>query len=162
MFWTLAAFSFCWRAAQSEAERPSGTYLGVFKYRERARVRGQVNGDGRAPAFACRSSHLFWEYLVQLRAARPPAARDSQPQMLFKILRSCPAALRGARRHRAARRGGLRGGEAAQLVVRTLDAYPFTATDGLETLRGAKAVALPARARMTEVFILQISTPCFC
>ena len=41
-------------------------------------------------------------------------------------------------------------------MVRTLDAYPFTATDGLETLRGAKAVALPARARMTVVFILQI------
>ena len=42
------------------------------------------------------------------------------------------------------------------LVCRTLDAHPLTATDGLETLRGAKAVALPARARMTEVFILQI------
>ena len=42
------------------------------------------------------------------------------------------------------------------LVCRTLLAHPFTATDGLETLRGAKAVALPARARMTEVFILQI------
>ena len=41
-------------------------------------------------------------------------------------------------------------------MVRTLDAHPFTATDGLETLRGAKAVALPASARMTEVFILQI------
>ena len=27
LFWTLAAFSFFWRAAQSEAERPSGTYL---------------------------------------------------------------------------------------------------------------------------------------
>ena len=43
-----------------------------------------------------------------------------------------------------------------KLVVRTLLAHPFTATDGLATLRGAKAVALPARARMTEVFILQI------
>ena len=52
--------------------------------------------------------------------------------------------------------GGSSGGEAAQLVVRTLLAHPFTATDGLATLRGAKAVALPARARMTEVFILQI------
>ena len=50
LFWTLAAFSFCWRAAQSEAERPSGTYLGVFKYRERARVRGQLNGDERQPS----------------------------------------------------------------------------------------------------------------
>ena len=27
LFWTLAAFSFFWRAAQSDAERPSGTYL---------------------------------------------------------------------------------------------------------------------------------------
>ena len=27
LFWTLAAFSFFWRAAQSEAESPSGTYL---------------------------------------------------------------------------------------------------------------------------------------
>ena len=93
---------------------------------------------------------------MQLRAARPPAARDSQPQMLFSQLHSDPAALRGARRHRAVRRGGLRGGEATQLVCRTLHGYPFTATLGLETLRGAKAVALPARARMTEVFILQI------
>ena len=41
-------------------------------------------------------------------------------------------------------------------MCRTLHGYPFTATLGLETLRGAKAVALPARARMTEVFILQI------
>ena len=93
---------------------------------------------------------------MQLRAARPPAARDSQPQMLFSQLHSDPAAPRGARRPRAARRGGLRGGEAAQLVCRTLHEHPFTATLGLETLRGAKAVALPARARMTEVFILQI------
>ena len=43
-----------------------------------------------------------------------------------------------------------------KIVCRTLLAHPFTATDGLATLRGAKAVALPARARMTEVFILQI------
>ena len=43
-----------------------------------------------------------------------------------------------------------------KIVCRTLLAHPFTATDGLETLRGAKAVALPARARMTEDFILQI------
>ena len=49
LFWTLAAFSFFWRAAQSEAERPSGTYLGVFKYRARARVRGQLSGVARAP-----------------------------------------------------------------------------------------------------------------
>ena len=41
-------------------------------------------------------------------------------------------------------------------MCRTLHEHPFTATLGLETLRGAKAVALPARARMTEVFILQI------
>ena len=47
-----------------------------------------------------------------------------------------------------------------KLVVRTLLAHPFTATDGLETLRGAKAVALPARARTRAVFIYK-STPCF-
>ena len=96
---------------------------------------------------------------MQLRAARPPAARDSQPEMLFSQLYSDPAAPRGARRPRAARRGAP-GREAAQLVCRTLDVYPFTATHGLETLRGAKAVALPARARTRAVFICK-STPCF-
>ena len=40
-----------------------------------------------------------------------------------------------------------------KLVVRTLLAHPFTATLGLETLRGAKAVALPARARTKVVFM---------
>ena len=49
-----------------------------------------------------------------------------------------------------------------KIVCRTLLAHPFTATDGLATLRGAKAVALPARARMTEVFILQIYPLLFC
>ena len=38
-------------------------------------------------------------------------------------------------------------------MVRTLLAHPFTATLGLETLRGAKAVALPARARTKVVFM---------
>ena len=38
-------------------------------------------------------------------------------------------------------------------MCRTLDAYPFTATDGLETLRGAKAVALPARAIIRAAFM---------
>ena len=56
----------------------------------------------------------------------------------------------------------LRGVKLLKLVVRTLDACPFAATLGLETLRGAKAVALPARARMTEVFILQIYPLLFC
>ena len=42
------------------------------------------------------------------------------------------------------------------LVCRTLDAHPLTATDGLETLRGAKAVALPARATIRAVFIVKI------
>ena len=31
LFWTLACFSFFWRATHSEAERPSGTYLRVFQ-----------------------------------------------------------------------------------------------------------------------------------
>ena len=92
---------------------------------------------------------------MQLRAARPPAARDNQPEMLFSQLHSDPAAPRGARRP-APRVGGALAVKLLKLVVRTLLAHPFTATDGLATLRGAKAVALPARARMTEVFILQI------
>ena len=99
---------------------------------------------------------------MQLRAARPPAARDSQPQMLFSQHRSCPAAPRGARRRRAERRGTLRGGKAAHLVWRTRDADPLTATDGLETLRGAKAVALPARAIIRADFIVQIYPLLFC
>ena len=40
-----------------------------------------------------------------------------------------------------------------KLVVRTLLAHPFTATLGLETLRGAKAVALPARAIIRAAFM---------
>ena len=41
-------------------------------------------------------------------------------------------------------------------MVRTLHEHPFTATLGLETLRGAKAVALPARAIIRADFIVQI------
>ena len=79
LFWTLAAFSFCWRAAQSEAERPSGTYLGVFN---------TVSGR----AFAASSTALrravtpklsfILGVSVQLRQ-RAVVARDSQPQILF-------------------------------------------------------------------------------
>ena len=98
---------------------------------------------------------------MQLRAARPAAARDSQPEVLFSQLGSDPAAPRGARRP-APRVGGALAVKLLKLVVRTLLAHPFTATDGLATLRGAKAVALPARARMTEVFILQIYPLLFC
>ena len=154
LFWTLAAFSFCWRAAQSEAERPSGTYLGVFKYRERARVRGQLNGNERQPS---RVEALIYSESILCscaRRGRRPRATASQRCFLGQFLhrRGEPLGGRphGARRRRGARR--LRG----KIVVRTLLAHPFTATDGLATLRGAKAVALPARARMTEVFILQI------
>ena len=154
LFWTLAAFSFFWRAAQSEAERPSGTYLGVFKYRERARVRGQLSGDERQPS---RVEALIYSGSILCscaRRGRRPRATASHRCFLGQFLhrRGEPLGGRphGARRRRGARR--LRG----KLVVRTLDAHPFTATDGLATLRGAKAVALPASARMTEVFILQI------
>ena len=106
LFWTLAAFSFFWRAAQSDAERPSGTYLCFERWCAGARSRPARRR--RARAVTPNDSHLFWEYLVQLRAARPPAARDSQPEMLFSPLYSDPAAPRGARRPRAARRGRLR------------------------------------------------------
>ena len=41
-------------------------------------------------------------------------------------------------------------------MCRTLHEHPFTATLGLETLRGAKAVALPARAIIRADFIVQI------
>ena len=160
LFWTLAAFSFFWRAAQSEAERPSGTYLGVFKYRERARVRGQLNGDERQPS---RVEALIYSGSILCscaRRGRRPRATASHRCFLGQFLhrRGEPLGGRphGARRRRGARR--LRG----KIVCRTLDAHPFTATDGLETLRGAKAVALPARARMTEVFILQIYPLLFC
>jgi hypothetical protein len=158
LFWTLAAFSFCWRAAQSEAERPSGTYLGVFKYRERARVRGQLNGDERQPS---RVETLIYSGSILCscaRRGRRPRATASHRCFLGQFLhrRGEPLGGRphGARRRRGARR--LRG----KLVVRTLHVYPFTATLGLETLRGAKAVALPARARTRAVFICK-STPCF-
>ena len=104
LFWTLAAFSFFWRAAQSEAERPSGTYLCFERWCAGARSRPARRR--RARAVTPNDSHLFWEYLVQLRAARPPAARASQPEMLFSPLYSDPAAPCGARRPRAARRGG--------------------------------------------------------
>ena len=104
LFWTLAAFSFFWRAAQSEAERPSGTYLCFERWCAGARSRPARRR--RARAVTPKDSHLFWEYLVQLRAARPPAARDSQPQVLFSQLRSDPAAPRGARRRRGAHSGG--------------------------------------------------------
>lgn len=104
LFWTLAAFSFFWRAAQSDAERPSGTYLCFERWCAGARSRPARRR--RARAATPNDAHLFWEYLVQLRAARPPAARDSQPEMLFSPLYSDRAAPRGARRRRTARRGG--------------------------------------------------------
>ena len=154
LFWTLAAFSFFWRAAQSEAERPSGTYLGVFKYRARARGRGQLDGVARAPprrkTLICSGSILCSCEPCGRRPRATASHRCFLGQFLHRRGEPLGGRPHGARRRRGARR--LRG----KLVVRTLDAHPFTATDGLETLRGAKAVALPARARMTEVFILQI------
>ena len=95
---------------------------------------------------------------VSCAAARGAAAgRALQParDAFFTAIQRSRRAARGPAAPRRASGGGS-GGEAALLVVRTLLAHPFTATDGLATLRGAKAVALPARARMTEVFILQI------
>ena len=47
-------------------------------------------------------------------------------------------------------------------MCRTLHEHPFTATLGLETLRGAKAVALPARAIIRADFIVQIYPLLFC
>ena len=98
---------------------------------------------------------------MQLRGLRPPAARDSQPEMLFIGSAAIPPRRAGPGGP-APRVGGALAVKLLKLVVRTLLAHPFTATDGLATLRGAKAVALPARARMTEVFILQIYPLLFC
>ena len=161
LFWTLAAFSFCWRAAQSEAERPSGTYLGVFKYRERARVRGQLNGDERQPSrvetLICSGSILC---SCARRGRRPRATASHRCFLIFSAAVPPRRAGSGGTAPRVG--GGLRGGEAAQLVCRTLHEHPFTATLGLETLRGAKAVALPARAIIRADFIVQIYPLLFC
>ena len=111
LFWTLAAFSFCWRAAQSEAERPSGTYLGVFKYRERARVRGQLNGDERQPS---RVETLIYSGSILCSCARAarPRATASQRCFFHAIQRSRRAARGPAAL--APRVGGAPGREAAQ------------------------------------------------
>ena len=89
---------------------------------------------------------------MQLRAARPPAARDSQPQMIFYSSAAIPPRCAGPG-GTAPRVGGAPGSKLLKLVVRTLDACPFAATLGLETLRGAKAVALPARAIIRAAFM---------
>ena len=122
MFWTLAAFSFFWRAAQSEAERPSGTYLCFERWCAGARSRPARRR--RARAATPNDAHLFWEYLVQLRAARPPAARDSQPEMLFRAIpsstwrtaRGAPARGTAAPR-RASAPGQISGADAARAPI---------------------------------------------
>ena len=102
-----------WPPSPSSGARPSPTPRGrrartcVFD-RRCAGARSRPARRRRARAVTPNDSHLFWEYLVQLRAARPPAARDSQPEMLFSPLYSDSAAPRGARRRRGARRGELR------------------------------------------------------
>ena len=151
LFWTLAAFSFFWRAAQSEAERPSGTYLGVFKYRERARVRGQLNGVARAPSL--RKTIIYSGSILCscARRGRRPRATASH-RCFFHSSAAIPPRCAGPG-GTAPRVGGAPGSEAAQLVCRTLHEHPFTATLGLETLRGAKAVALPARAIIRAAFM---------
>ena len=94
---------------------------------------------------------------MQLRRRRAAAARDSQPQMLFHSTAAVPPR-RAGRRRRAERRGTLRGGKAAHLVWRTRDADPLTATDGLETLRGAR----PWRRQGREYGLHDCkSTPCY-
>ena len=155
-----------WPPSPSSGARPSPRPRGrrartcVLSGGARARGRGQLDGVARAPSrrttLICSGSILC----SCARRGRRPRAPASQRCFLGQFLhrRGEPLGGRphGARRRRGARR--LRG----KIVCRTLDAHPFTATDGLETLRGAKAVALPARARMTEVFILQIYPLLFC
>ena len=159
LFWTLAAFSFFWRAAQSEAERPSGTYLCI-----RPVVRGRAvaasSTASRARRHSERRSFVLGVSCAAARRAAAGRARQPATDAFF----SYTAIRRAARGPAAPRRasGGGSGGEAALLVVRTLDAYPFTATDGLETLRGAKAVALPARATTRAVFMTANLPPAFC
>ena len=117
-----------------------------------------------ATSASLRVSKLSFILGVSCAAARRAAAgRARQParDAFFTQLHSDPAAPRGARRP-APRVGRALAVKLLKLVVRTLLAHPFTATDGLATLRGAKAVALPASARMTEVFILQIYPLLFC
>ena len=154
LFWTLAAFSFFWRAAQSEAERPSGTYL-CFRPAVRGRAVAASSTASRARRHSERLSFVLGVSCAAARRAAAGRARQPARDAFFTQLHSDPAAPRGARRP-APRVGRALAVKLLKLVVRTLLAHPFTATDGLATLRGAKAVALPARARMTEVFILQI------
>ena len=82
---------------------------------------------------------------MQLRGGAA-AARDSSHRCFHSTAAVPPRRAGPAAPRRAS--GTLRGGKAAHLVWRTRSADPLTATDGLETLRGAKAVA-PARARST-------------
>ena len=154
-----------WPPSPSSGARPSPRPRG-----RRARTWAFLNtvsgrafaASSAATSASLRVSKLSFILGVSCAAARGAAAgRARQPATdAFFAAPHCPAAPRGVRRHRAGSRGGLRGGEAAQLVCRTLHEHPFTATLGLETLRGAKAVALPARARTRAVFICK-STPCF-
>ena len=48
-----------------------------------------------------------------------------------------------------------------KIVCRTLLAHPFTATDGLATLRGAKAVALPASRTSASFMTANLPPPYF-
>ena len=149
-----------WPPSPSSGARPSPRPRGRRAHTceltgdARARVRGQLDGVARAPplrtTLICSGSILC----SCARRGRRPRAPANQ-RCFFHIPAAIPPRRAGPGGP-APRVGGGSGGEAALLVVRTLDGYPFTATDGLATLRGAKAVALPARARMTEVFILQI------
>ena len=153
LFWTLAAFSFFWRAAQSEAERPSGTYL-CFRPAVRGRAVAASSTASRARRHSERRSFVLGVSCAAARGAAAGRARQPARDAFFSSAALPPR--RAGPGGAAPRVGGALAVKLLKLVVRTLLAHPFTATDGLATLRGAKAVALPARARMTEVFILQI------
>ena len=150
-----------WPPSPSSGARPSPRPRGrrartwAFLNTVRGRALAASSTASRARRHSERLSFVLGVSCAAARGAAAGRARQPARDAFFTQLHSDPAAPRGARRP-APRVGGALAVKLLKLVVRTLLAHPFTATDGLATLRGAKAVALPARARMTEVFILQI------
>ncbi len=147
-----------WPPSPSAGARPSPRPRG-----RRARTWAFLNTvSGRAFAASSTASRarrhserLSFILGVSCAAARGAAAGRARQPATDAFFTAPQLSRRAARGPAAPRRasGGLRGDEAALLVVRTLHEHPFTATLGLETLRGAKAVALPARAITRAAFM---------
>ena len=147
-----------WPPSPSAGARPSPRPRG-----RRARTWAFLNtvsgrafaASSTATSASLRVSKLSFILGVSCAAARGAAAGRTRQPATDAFFTAPQRSRRVARGPAAPRRasGGLRGIVAAQLVWRTLDAYPFTATLGLETLRGAKAVALPARAIIRAAFM---------